>query len=36
MGRRRVFDDHRLDNTEKTRRFHDKTAAIDIELDAAF
>lgn len=33
---RKLITDHRLDNTEVTRRFHDRAASIDAELDRAF
>lgn len=36
MSRKRVFEDHTLDNVELTRRFHDRAASIDNELDEAF
>lgn len=35
MGRK-LISDHRLNNMELTRRFHDKAASIDDNLDQAF
>jgi len=35
MGRK-LLTDHRLTNTELTRRFHDRAASIDPQLDEAF
>lgn len=37
MGRKRLSEDgHKMNNVELTRRFHDKAASIDQQLDQAF